>query len=259
MLFQRPFLHRLQHQLQNHFLYHKVLKQIPSQVSLAAWSAEFSASLSLGSLSSAVPAVISGLANALDAADVVTRKFSIPPWKLTNKCPEAIANGTVLGTDVPVVVQKLFQAVKPTSTPTSIPQAISQANSAFGITSSSQAPPPEQDILQNVVTLLLDGFTSSDLEAVIQGVICTLIVSKQYSLSDYQTGCTILQQHQSPSSILENFLQHRPWQCPLRHCRIYFASRNLHPTSLHLGCQTTCLDVTRHRCNWRLLLFLQYR
>jgi hypothetical protein len=34
--------------------------------------------LSLGSLSSAVPAVISDLANALDAAGVVTRKFSTP-------------------------------------------------------------------------------------------------------------------------------------------------------------------------------------
>ncbi|KAE9371124.1 alpha/beta-hydrolase [Stipitochalara longipes BDJ] len=112
--------------------------------------------LSLGSLSSAVPAVISDLGDALDAASVVT---------------QAIANGTILGTDVPAVVQKLFQAVKPTSTPTSVQQAISEANSAFGITSASQAPPPEQDILQNVVTLLLDGFTSSDLQAVIQGLV----------------------------------------------------------------------------------------
>jgi hypothetical protein len=35
--------------------------------------------LSLGSLSSAVPEVISDLANALDAAGVVTRNFSTPP------------------------------------------------------------------------------------------------------------------------------------------------------------------------------------
>ena len=35
-----------------------------------------SGALSLGSLSSAVPATISDLANALDAAGVVTRKFS---------------------------------------------------------------------------------------------------------------------------------------------------------------------------------------
>jgi len=38
-----------------------------------------SGALSLGSLSSAVPATISDLANALDAAGVVTRKFSTPP------------------------------------------------------------------------------------------------------------------------------------------------------------------------------------
>ncbi|KAH8795322.1 hypothetical protein BGZ57DRAFT_809880 [Hyaloscypha finlandica] len=111
--------------------------------------------LNIGSLSSAVPDIISDLGNVLDSAGVVT---------------EAIANGTILGTDVPAVVQKLFQAVQPTATPTSPQQAITQAAGAFGITSANQSPPPEQDILSNALTLVLDGFTSSDLQAVIQGI-----------------------------------------------------------------------------------------
>jgi hypothetical protein len=129
--------------------------------------------LNIGSLSSAVPAVLSDLGDVLDAAGVVTRKFSTPPVadSVTNKFTEAIANGTILGTDVPAVVQKLFQAVKPTATPTSTQQAINQAAAAFGITSANQAPPPEQDILANALTLVLDGFTSSDLQAVIQGLV----------------------------------------------------------------------------------------
>ena len=84
---------------------------------------------------------------------------------------EAIANGTLLGTDTPAVVQKLFQAVKPTATPTSIPQALSLAAGAFGVSDASKAPAPEQDILSNVLTLVLDGFTSSDLNALIQGTV----------------------------------------------------------------------------------------
>lgn len=84
--------------------------------------------LNIGSLSSAVPEIISDLGNVLDSAGVVT---------------EAIANGTILGTNVPAVVQKLFQAVQPTATPTSIQQAMTQAAGAFGITSANQSPSPE--------------------------------------------------------------------------------------------------------------------
>ncbi|KAF8858496.1 alpha/beta-hydrolase [Acephala macrosclerotiorum] len=106
-------------------------------------------SLSLGSLSSAVPAVI------LDTAQLVDST--------------AIANGTLLGTDTPAVVQKLFQAVKPTSTPTSIQDVMTKAANAFGVTNANSAPAPEQNILDNVLTLVLEGFTSSDLQAVIAG------------------------------------------------------------------------------------------
>lgn len=107
-----------------------------------------------GSLAAALPAIISDLGNALDAAGTVT---------------QAIANGTILGTDTPALVQKLYQAVQPTSTPTSIQDAISKAAKAKGVNSASATPDPEQDILQNVVTLLLEGFTTSDIKALAAG------------------------------------------------------------------------------------------
>jgi hypothetical protein len=76
-------------------------------------------------------------------------------------------------------VQKLFQAVQPTATPTSIQQAMAQAAGAFGITSANQSPPPEQDILSNALTLVLDGFTSSELQAVIQGIVWSFRLSER--------------------------------------------------------------------------------
>jgi hypothetical protein len=66
-------------------------------------------------------------------------------------------------------VQKLFQAAKPTATPSSIQDAMSKAAGAFGVSGTPKTPAPERDILSNVLTLVLDGFTSSDLNAVIQG------------------------------------------------------------------------------------------
>ncbi|CZR64861.1 related to lipase B precursor [Phialocephala subalpina] len=111
-------------------------------------------SLSLGSLSSAVPAVISDTAQLVDSTVPVL---------------EAIANGTLLGTDTPAVVQKLFQAVQPTSTPTSIQDAMTKAAGAFGVSNANSAPAPEQNILENVLTLVLEGFTSSDIQAVLSG------------------------------------------------------------------------------------------
>ena len=89
---------------------------------------------------------------------------------------EAIANGTISGTDVPVLVQKLFQAVQPTTTPTSIPRATSLAAKAWGVSSPQQSPVVTSDnFLANVLTLVLDGFTTSDVTAVAQG-----LVSRQY-------------------------------------------------------------------------------
>jgi hypothetical protein len=72
------------------------------------------------------------------------------------------------------VVQKLFQVVKPTTSPTSIPDAMSLAAQAFGVNTPyghtpSQSPAPEQDILSNVLTLILNGFTSPDIIAVAAG------------------------------------------------------------------------------------------
>lgn len=87
---------------------------------------------------------------------------------------EAIANGTLLGTDTPAVVQKLFQAVIPTSTPTSVQDAMNKVAAAFGVTSPSQSPAPEQNILADALTLIQDGFTSSDIQAVAAGAVCCL-------------------------------------------------------------------------------------
>jgi hypothetical protein len=92
--------------------------------------------------------------------------------KIDKVITEAIANGTLLGTDTPTVVQKLFQAVTPTSTPTSVQDAMKKAAAAFGVTSPSQSPAPEQNILANVLTLIQDGFTSSDIVAVASGAVC---------------------------------------------------------------------------------------
>jgi hypothetical protein len=41
-----------------------------------------------------------------------------------NKHAGVIENGTLLGTDTPAIVQKLFQPVQPTSVPTSIPNVM---------------------------------------------------------------------------------------------------------------------------------------
>lgn len=87
---------------------------------------------------------------------------------------EAIANGTILGTDVPAVVQKLFQAVKPTATPTSVEDAISKAAAAWGINNAAATPAPSKNILQNVLTLVLEGFTSSDIQVVAAGAVRNL-------------------------------------------------------------------------------------
>jgi hypothetical protein len=96
---------------------------------------------------------------------------------------DTLANGTITGTQVPAVVQKPFQAVQPTSTPTSIPGAIAKAASAFGIPSGSSSTPPaqtEEDILGNILTLVLDGFTSSDLVALTQGAVCRFSLNKPH-------------------------------------------------------------------------------
>lgn len=88
--------------------------------------------------------------------------------KLTNKI-EAIFSDTILGTDVPAVVQKLFQAVEPIFL-TSIEDAINRAASAFGISTTVEAPTTGQNITVNVPTLILDGFTSSDTKAIVSGM-----------------------------------------------------------------------------------------
>ncbi|ESZ95379.1 hypothetical protein SBOR_4235 [Sclerotinia borealis F-4128] len=110
--------------------------------------------LDIGSLTSAIPAVLTDLADVLTAADTVE---------------QAIANGTVFGTDVPVLVKKLFSAVKPTATPTSIPQAQKWAAGVWGVSDPSASPTPPANIIANALELVLDGFTSSDLQAVASG------------------------------------------------------------------------------------------
>ncbi|KAJ8060454.1 hypothetical protein OCU04_010779 [Sclerotinia nivalis] len=108
----------------------------------------------IGSLTSVIPAVLSDVANVLTAADAVAK---------------AIGNGTVFGTDVPVLVKKLFSAVQPTATPTSIPQAQELAAGVWGVTNPSASPTAPANIIANVLELVLDGFTSSDLQALLSG------------------------------------------------------------------------------------------
>lgn len=80
---------------------------------------------------------------------------------------EAIANGTITGTNVPAVVQKLFLAATPTATPTSVAQCTAAAAKRLGLRNGQAA--ASQNILPNALGLILDGFTSSDLKAVIAG------------------------------------------------------------------------------------------
>ncbi|KAI9649526.1 hypothetical protein NHQ30_002104 [Ciborinia camelliae] len=110
--------------------------------------------LDIGSLSSAIPAVLTDVADVLTAVDAVVG---------------SIANGTVSGTDVPVLVKKLFSAVKPTAAPTSISQAQEWAASIWGVSDPSASPTPPANIVVNALELVLDGFTSSDLQAVVSG------------------------------------------------------------------------------------------
>lgn len=83
----------------------------------------------------------------------------------------AIANGTILGTDVPVIAQKLFSAAQPTAKPSSVSQAISWAAGAWGVSDPSASPTPPANIVTNALGLVLNGFTSNDLQAVASGAV----------------------------------------------------------------------------------------
>lgn len=48
---------------------------------------------------------------------------------------------------------------------------MSLAASAFEVTNANKVPEPEQDILTYILTIVLDGFTSSDLVAVVEGAV----------------------------------------------------------------------------------------
>lgn len=110
--------------------------------------------LDIGSLSSAIPAVLSDIGQVSTAANLVVA---------------AIANGTILGTDVPVIAKKLFSAAQPTAKPSSVSQAISWAAGAWGVSDPSASPTPPANIVTNALGLVLNGFTSNDLQAVASG------------------------------------------------------------------------------------------
>lgn len=76
-----------------------------------------------------------------------------------------------MGTDVPVIAKKLFSAAQPTAKPSSVSQAISWAAGAWGVSDPSASPTPPANILSNALGLVLNGFTSSDLQAVISGAV----------------------------------------------------------------------------------------
>lgn len=131
----------------------------------------------------------------------------------TNHFTEAIANGTLLGADVPAAVQNILQSALPTAIPTSIPQAISAAAGALGITSPNQTP-PIHDILTNAVSLSLNGFISIDLQAAIGGKVLPPSFHNRIQLTKAEHFPSQLQ---SGRSLRKMFLQHHPRQRPLRH------------------------------------------
>jgi hypothetical protein len=148
-------------------------------------------------------------------------------------------------------VQKLFQAVQPTATPTSIPQAISLAAAAFGANSTDEAPAVGQDILTNVLTLVLDGFTTSDISAVANGA-----VGGPFSLQSARhklTNSEPIHQHgkqlKPARPLLQNILQHSLRKRTLRRPRGPTPRCDVHPTRIHLGPKTTDSHVPRHRHN----------
>jgi hypothetical protein len=132
-------------------------------------------SQSIGSVVNAVPAIVSDLAEVSDAAGLVVSKCHASRFSSSGRLSltlsiEAIADGTILGTDVPAVAQKLFQAVQPTSRPTSIADAIQKAAKANGITDpNATQPPPQQNIIENALSLILNGFTTTDVAAIAAG------------------------------------------------------------------------------------------
>lgn len=66
------------------------------------------------------------------------------------------------------MVQKLFQSVKPTSAPTSIEDAIKKAAAAHGI-NDQNTPPPQRNILENALRLVLSGFSTGEVLAAAAG------------------------------------------------------------------------------------------
>lgn len=96
-------------------------------------------------------------------------------------CTEAISNGTIQGTGVPAVYQQLFKAIRPTATPTSVEQARDMAASCYGVTKPDESPAPSQDLIANALTAVLNGFTSSDLQALIQSTVCSISLRVSHS------------------------------------------------------------------------------
>lgn len=85
-----------------------------------------------------------------------------------------VSNGTITSTsEAQTAVLNMFKAVKPTTTLTSIPQARQIVASQFGLEAGKPAPSevPAQSVLKNALGLFLNGFTSNDIEAVLNGAV----------------------------------------------------------------------------------------
>lgn len=85
-----------------------------------------------------------------------------------------VDNGTITyASEAQTAVMNIFKAIKPTTTLTSVPQALQIIASQFGLTAGQPAPSevPAQSILKNALGLVLNGFTSSDIEAVLNGAV----------------------------------------------------------------------------------------
>lgn len=76
---------------------------------------------------------------------------------------------------MPILGKKLFLAAQPTATPTCIAQAQEWVAGVWGVSDPAASPTPSANIIVNALELILDGFTSSDLQAVASGVVSAAI------------------------------------------------------------------------------------
>ncbi|QSZ34345.1 hypothetical protein DSL72_005936 [Monilinia vaccinii-corymbosi] len=116
--------------------------------------------LAIGNLSSIIPAVFTDPAGIMHSAGAVA---------------QAIAAGTISGTDVGVMIKKLFSAARPTAVPASISQAREWAAGVWGVSDPATSPKPPENIIANALNLIHSGFTNRDVQSVVSGTVSVAI------------------------------------------------------------------------------------